>query len=122
MNRQSPREAVPLSGARVLFLDHTAAMSGGEIALFNLLRFLDPEKVTPVVVLGAEGPLAEKLRAIADTHVLPLSPRVAAQKKDKLGIGTLFRVRKAVRRPGLHLAAGDFHSAAENPDWSTPTL
>jgi glycosyltransferase involved in cell wall biosynthesis len=86
-------EAVPLPGARVLFLDHTAAMSGGEIALLNLLRFLDPEKVQPVVVLGAEGPLAEKLRAIAETHVLPLSSRVAAQKKDKLGIGTLFRVR-----------------------------
>lgn len=86
-------EAMPRPAARVLFLDHTAAMSGGEIALFNLLRFLDPQKVTPVVVLGAEGPLAEKLRAIADTHVLLLSPRVAAQKKDKLGIRTLFRVR-----------------------------
>ena len=77
---------------RVLFVDHTAAMSGGEIALFNLLRFLDPAKVEPVVVLGAEGPLAEKLRAIAETHVLPLSPRVAGQKKDKLGIRTLLRV------------------------------
>lgn len=89
---ETSAEAMPRRGARVLFLDHTAAMSGGEIALFNLLRFLDPEKVQPVVVLGAEGPLAEKLRAIADTHVLPLSPRVAAQKKDKLGIGTLFHV------------------------------
>ena len=26
--------------------------------------------------------------------MLPLSPRVAAQKKDKLGIGTLFQVRE----------------------------
>lgn len=82
-----------LASTRVLYLDHTAAMSGGEIALFNLLRFLDPGKVRPVVVLGAEGPLADKLRAIADTHVMPLSPRVASQKKDKLGIGTLFQVR-----------------------------
>ena len=54
-------EAMPLTGARVLFLDHTAAMSGGEIALFNLLRFLDPEKVTPVVVLGAEGSAGGKI-------------------------------------------------------------
>ena len=90
---KAPNEAPALPVVRVLFVDHTAAMSGGEIALFNLLRFLDPVKVQPVVVLGAEGPLAQRLRAIADTHVLPLSPRVATQKKDKLGIGTLFRIR-----------------------------
>ena len=97
MNEQvNQRGAENLSGTRVLFLDHTAAMSGGEIALFNLLRFLDPAKVKPVVVLGAEGPLVERLRGITDTHVLPLSPRVAAQKKDELGVGTLFRVRSGM--------------------------
>src|SRR6476661_3648317 len=89
---QRPNEAPALPAVRVLFVDHTAAMSGGEIALFNLLRFLDPAKVEPVVVLGAEGPLAEKLRTIAETHVLPLSPRVAGQKKDKLGIRTLLQI------------------------------
>ena len=93
VERTNHTQSSPLSSTRVLFLDHTAAMSGGEIALFNLLRFLDREKVRPVVVLGAEGPLAEKLRAIADTHVLPLSARVAGQQKDELGIRTLFRVR-----------------------------
>jgi len=86
-------EVKGLSETRVLFVDHTAALSGGEIALFNLLRCLDPKKVKPVVVLGAEGPLADRLRPIFETHVLSLSPSVATQKKDKLGIRTLFRVR-----------------------------
>lgn len=90
--KEAPHPAAADRAVRVLFVDHTAAMSGGEIALFNLLRFLDPVKVQSVVVLGAEGPLAEKLRAIAETHVLPLSALVAGQKKDKLGIGTLLRV------------------------------
>jgi glycosyltransferase involved in cell wall biosynthesis len=87
------QEARAEAPVRVLFVDHTAAMSGGEIALFNLLRFLDPAKVQTVVLLGAEGPLAEKLRTITETHILPLSSGVASQKKDKLGIGTLLRIR-----------------------------
>lgn len=87
------QEARAEAPVRVLFVDHTAAMSGGEIALFNLLRFLDPAKVQTVVLLGAEGPLAEKLRTITETHILPLTSGVASQKKDKLGIGTLLRIR-----------------------------
>jgi glycosyltransferase involved in cell wall biosynthesis len=75
-----------------LFFDHTAAMSGGEIALLNLVCHLDLKKIKPVVVLGAEGPLAEQLRPIVETHVLPLSPRVTGQRKDNLGIRTLFRL------------------------------
>ena len=77
---------------RILFFDHTAALSGGEIALLNLVCHLDPRKIKPVVVLGAEGPLAEQLRPIVETHVLPLSSRVTGQRKDTLGIRTLFRL------------------------------
>ncbi len=112
------QEARAEARVRVLFVDHTAAMSGGEIALFNLLRFLDPAKVEPVVVLGAEGPLAEKLRAITETHVLPLSPRVAGQKKDKLGVRTLLPGWGRVGRSGLHLAAGEVYSRARHPTGS----
>jgi glycosyltransferase involved in cell wall biosynthesis len=87
---QTPPET-HTSHLRVLFFDHTAALSGGEIALLNLVGHLDLKKITPVVVLGAEGPLAEQLRPIAETHVLPLSSRVTGQRKDTLGIKTLFR-------------------------------
>jgi glycosyltransferase involved in cell wall biosynthesis len=86
-------EGRALSETRVLFLDHTAALGGGEIALFNLVRSLNSRKFKPIVVLGAEGPLADRLRPIADTSILPLSSSVASQKKDKLGVATLLRVR-----------------------------
>src|SRR5450631_3017683 len=84
------------SPPRVLFFDHTAALGGGEIALANLVRHLDAKKVKAIVVLASEGPLAERLRAICETHVLALSSRVVAHKKDKLGIGTLFCVWDAL--------------------------
>jgi glycosyltransferase involved in cell wall biosynthesis len=79
-----------------LFLDHTAAISGGEIALANLVRHLNPEKVDATVVLGADGPLRERLQN-AEVHVLPLASGVAMQKKDLLGIRSIFRVRDIVR-------------------------
>jgi len=77
---------------RVLFFDHTAALGGGEIALLNLVRHLDPTKVKPVVVLAADGLLAERLRPAIETYILPLAPDVASIKKDTLSISTLFRI------------------------------
>jgi len=80
----------------VLFFDHTAALGGGEIALANLIRHLNLKKVKPLVVLGAEGPLADRLRLTTETHVLPLSADVTMQKKDGLGLGSLLRVRQVL--------------------------
>jgi glycosyltransferase involved in cell wall biosynthesis len=79
---------------RVMFFDHTAILSGGEIALLRLVRELDREKVSPVVVLGADGPLADALRPIAETYVLPISDGVATTRKGSLGIKSLFRLRE----------------------------
>jgi glycosyltransferase involved in cell wall biosynthesis len=93
LNKQTENGMPARTAIRVLFFDHTAAMSGGEIALANLLAHLDPEKVCATVVLGAEGPLVNRLRPAFDVHVLPLSPRVSAQKKDSLGVSSLFRLR-----------------------------
>jgi glycosyltransferase involved in cell wall biosynthesis len=84
-------------GTRVLFFDHTAALGGGEIALVNLVRCLNHAKIKPIVVLASQGPLVGRLSAIADTHVLPLSPRVTTHRKEKLGLVTLFRVGDALR-------------------------
>jgi glycosyltransferase involved in cell wall biosynthesis len=81
---------------RVLFVDHTASLGGGEIALANLIRHLNPEKVKPVVVLASEGPLVERLREFAETHVLPLPSQVLTQKKDMLGIASLLRLKEAL--------------------------
>jgi glycosyltransferase involved in cell wall biosynthesis len=82
------------SHLRVLFFDHTATLGGGEIALLNLVRHLDPTKVKPVVVLAADGPLAERLRPAIETYILPLAPNIAGLKKDSLGVFTLLRIRE----------------------------
>jgi glycosyltransferase involved in cell wall biosynthesis len=95
MKRKNERRK-SIHGVRVLFFGHTAALGGGEIALLNLLRNLDYDKVKPTVVLGAEGPLAEQLHPIVPTYVVPLSPQVAKAKKDMLGLTTLFRAREVL--------------------------
>jgi glycosyltransferase involved in cell wall biosynthesis len=90
--RQTPGTNRPEQGIaspiRVLFFDHTATLGGGEIALLNLVRHLEP-----VVVLATDGPLAKRLFPDVETHILPLSPRVANIKKDSLGFSTIVRFR-----------------------------
>lgn len=90
VHRQEQSSSSPI---RVLFFDHTAAQSGAEIAMLNLVRHLDPRKVTPVVVFGAYGPVVEQMDPFADTHVLPLPVAVAGAKKDSLGVASLFHLR-----------------------------
>ncbi len=87
------QEQSPSSPIRVLFFDHTAAQSGAEIAMLNLVRHLDSRKVTPVVVFGGYGPVVEQMSPFADTHVLPMPVEVAGAKKDSLGLASLFRIR-----------------------------
>jgi hypothetical protein len=80
------------SARTVLFFDHTAKMGGGEIALLHLLEGLHRERYIPVVVLGADGPLHQKLvDAGIETHVLPLGEDVAHTRKDSLGRKSLLR-------------------------------
>jgi len=81
------------SPARVLFLDHTAKIGGGEIALLNLVRHLDTRFTQPIVLLFAEGQLAERLRLYADTYVLPLENSVATAPKDRLGWRSLLQLK-----------------------------
>jgi glycosyltransferase involved in cell wall biosynthesis len=77
---------------RVLYLDHTARWSGGEVALFRTLVALKATSIIPIVLLAEEGPFADKLREAAiETHVLPLSENVREVRKDTLGISGLLR-------------------------------
>jgi glycosyltransferase involved in cell wall biosynthesis len=76
----------------VIYLDHTAKWSGGEIALLRTLEALDRTRVTPVVVVAEEGPFAVRLReARIETHVLPLSGQAREVRKDTLGGAALIR-------------------------------
>jgi glycosyltransferase involved in cell wall biosynthesis len=73
-----------LSPKRVLLFDHTAQLGGGEIALLDLIRYLDRSHVEPIVVLGSNGPLVDRLRGLAELHVLEISPEVLHTRKDTL--------------------------------------
>jgi len=110
--------SLPSQGIKtILFLDHSAKMGGGEIALLGLVRALDRSRFTPVVALASAGPLVEKLRAAGvETHVLPLDRSIVEARKDNLGYKSLFRLRQAslcvayavrlarfARRHGVHL-------------------
>jgi glycosyltransferase involved in cell wall biosynthesis len=82
---------------RILFLDHTGALGGGEIALLNLVTHLDASRYQPVVVLFADGPLRGRLAAAGvESHVLPLDPGVGDARKDALGLPSILQVRRAV--------------------------
>lgn len=79
---------------KVLYLDHTARMGGGEIALLNLVTHLDPTACRPTVLLFSEGPLRRELtNAGIDVHVLELDPSVTNVRKDSLGASSLLRIR-----------------------------
>jgi hypothetical protein len=76
---------------RVVFLDHTAALGGGEIALLNLVRHLDARDHA-IVVLFSDGPLRSRLTELGiETHLFPLSDRITNTRKEKVGAGLLFR-------------------------------
>jgi glycosyltransferase involved in cell wall biosynthesis len=59
---------------RVVFLDHVARLSGGEIALLRLLPELS-QHVDATVLLGEDGPLVERLETAGiSVRVLALAP------------------------------------------------
>jgi glycosyltransferase involved in cell wall biosynthesis len=90
---------------RVVYLDHVARLSGGEIALLRLLPHLD--RVTPHVVLAEDGPLVQQLHlAGISTEVLPLTDSVRHLRKgnvDHRGLSP--RVAGATAAYVLRLAA-----------------
>jgi glycosyltransferase involved in cell wall biosynthesis len=86
----------PQNQIRVLFLDHTAKLGGGEIALLNLVRNLDRNFIHPIVLLCEEGPLIDRIRPHAEIYVLQLSEAVGGAAKDRLGWRSLLKCKAAV--------------------------
>ncbi len=87
------RDLLTRARRRILYLDHTAALGGGEVALLNLLKHLDRSRYEPVVCLFADGPLTGLLRdAGIQTHLLPLPDSIVNTRKESLkGLGLLPR-------------------------------
>jgi glycosyltransferase involved in cell wall biosynthesis len=68
---QQARSQPPHRKYRVVFLDHCAKLSGGELALIRLLS--DSKSTEPHVILAENGPLVQHLRESGiSTEVLPL--------------------------------------------------
>ena len=79
---------------RALFIDHTAQLGGGEIALLELLPALDRELIEPVALLFSDGPLKERLQASGiPTHLLPTSKELIEARKDSMGGSAILRLR-----------------------------
>jgi glycosyltransferase involved in cell wall biosynthesis len=87
---------------RVVYLDHVARLSGGELAL---LRMLPPllDRVAATVVLAEEGPLVGRLRDVGvEVIVLPLAEDVRDVRRDRV-VG-LEALRSVWRLAGYVLA------------------
>lgn len=83
-NRAVQREALAPETAerriRVVYLDHVAQLSGGEIALLRLVPHLT--EVEPHVILAEDGPFADELvQAGISTEVLPMAERARGLRK-----------------------------------------
>jgi len=87
-NRAVQREALSDGGEvprrlRVVYLDHVAQLSGGEIALLRLLPHL--HEVDPHVIVAEEGPFVDALvQAGISNEVMPLAERARGLRKDKV--------------------------------------
>lgn len=79
---------------RVVYLDHTAKLSGGELALLRLLPHLDG--VDAHVILAEDGPLRPRLEEVGVTvEVLPMPDGSRDLRKDRVRPG-LQTVRPAL--------------------------
>jgi glycosyltransferase involved in cell wall biosynthesis len=69
---------------RVLFIDHTAKLGGGEIFLLNLLPELAGH-ISPVVILLEDGPLRLELeRRNIEVYVFEVSADLVASRRESL--------------------------------------
>jgi glycosyltransferase involved in cell wall biosynthesis len=92
-----------------VLINHTAEMGGAEFALIRLIASMDRTKWQPVVVFGADGPAADRLRKMSvETYVLPLGEALRSTKKDSLTQKGLFSLRRWVGLTGYSLRLSRF--------------
>jgi glycosyltransferase involved in cell wall biosynthesis/GT2 family glycosyltransferase len=91
----------PVPRRRVVFVDHCAQISGGELALVRVLPALEAhEGIDAHVILGEHGPLEPRLAAIGTaTEVLELDRGLAETRRDEVtaGLADVRRVLAAGR-------------------------
>lgn len=103
-------EENPAGPAPILFLSHTAEMSGAEMSLLALISALDRTKFSPIAVLPGTGPFMDRLVAAGvPAHVHRLTP---ATIRSPFGLlGNLRALRSLSRARGVRiLHANSFHA------------
>lgn len=89
---------------RVALVSHTARMGGAELALLEIAERLDRRSVAPLVVLGEDGPLNDRLRASSiETVIEPLDRNVRERRKEALGAAGLLHPLVGARAAGAVL-------------------
>ncbi|WP_022900946.1 glycosyltransferase family 4 protein [Humibacter albus] len=87
---------------RVLVVDHTAELAGGEVALARLLAQLDATRFDVRVLLLAEGPLAERLRVLGiPVAVVAASDRLTGAGREDVVSSPLRLIGSAARTIAL---------------------
>jgi glycosyltransferase involved in cell wall biosynthesis len=98
---------------RVVYLDHVAQLSGGEIALLRLVPHLT--EVDPHVILAEDGPFADSLvEAGISTEVLPLAQRARALRKGSVTPSTI--PPRVVLTSAAYVVRLAFHLRRMRPD------
>jgi glycosyltransferase involved in cell wall biosynthesis len=73
-------------------VDHTAKISGAEIAIINAAAHLDLTQYVPVFLLFEDGPLADRFRQTGETFILTLDKGIVSTRKNSLGLQSLLRI------------------------------
>lgn len=77
---------------RVLFIDHTAQLGGGEVALLRLTQAFDRSRVAPHVLLFSDGPLHVKLeQAQVPVELFELNTQIVDMRKDVSRVHTFLK-------------------------------
>ncbi|KAB7671726.1 glycosyltransferase [Bacillus sp. B1-b2] len=85
---------IPEKKIKVLFLDHTSVIGGGERSLIDLLIYINKDRFQPVLICFEDGPLIERVASIdgVEVHIIPFSEKVLKYNRDKKSISQLFSI------------------------------
>ena len=56
-----------LAKIKILYIFHVSVIGGGSFCLLNIIKQLDKNTYTPIVLLKSDGPLAVELKKIGAT-------------------------------------------------------
>jgi glycosyltransferase involved in cell wall biosynthesis len=106
-----------MTARRVMYLSHSAELSGAELSLIALMSSLDRSRYQPLAVIPGAGPLLDRLvEAGIPAHVLPLTPGSVRRPGGILRNLRLIRSFIREQRVGI-IHANSFHAIKQAAPW-----